>query len=73
MTLEFATTLPMLRQGETLVVTRRGVASYRLLHNSFRITGFAPGSKPATLLNISQLYNQEKTARANRGMLVIGT
>jgi hypothetical protein len=54
-------------------VTHCSVASYWLLHNSIRITGFAPRSKPTTLPNISQLYNQEKTARANRAMLDIGT
>ncbi len=73
MTLEFATTLTTPRWGETLVVTRCSVASYRFLHNLIRMTGFAPGSKPTTLSNISRLYNQEKTTRANRAMLDIGT
>jgi hypothetical protein len=73
MTLEFAMILTMPKQGEALVLMRRGIASYQLLHNSIRITGFAPGSKLTTLPNISQLYNQEKTARANRAMLDIGT
>jgi hypothetical protein len=54
-------------------VTHHGVESYQLLHNSIRITGFAQGNKPTTLPNISQLYNQEKTARANRAMLDIET
>jgi hypothetical protein len=73
MTLEFATTLTTTRQRKTLVMMCCNIASYQLLYNSIRITGFAPESKPTTLPNISQLYNQETRARANRVMLDIGT
>jgi hypothetical protein len=68
--LEFATTLTTLRREGILVETCNGKAGSQLSHNSIRITGFAPRSRPTTQLSS---FNCEIKRRANRAMLDIGT
>jgi hypothetical protein len=61
MTQEFAMTLTTPRQGRTLVETHHSIAGSQLLHNSIRITGFAPVNKPTTYaIKRSQLAQTEQ-------------
>jgi hypothetical protein len=50
---------------------QHGVLGSLLFHNSIRIPGSAPSSKPTTFPSIIQLYNQEKTPRANKRRCLI--
>jgi hypothetical protein len=59
---EFAMTITMPRRGGILVETRHGKAGSQPSHNSIRITGFAPGSKPTTL---PSLFSYAIERRAN--------
>jgi hypothetical protein len=63
-------TLTMPRHGGILVEIRHGKAGYQLSHNSIRITGFAPRSRPTTP---PSSFNSAIKRRANRAMLDIRT
>jgi hypothetical protein len=60
----------MPRHGGILVDMHQGKAGSQLSHNSIRITGFAPRSRPITP---PSSFNCAIKRRANRAMLDIGT